>query len=70
MPRMKFIDGFELKRMAHAQRPDLPVILITGRHEFSRQRRVNELKPGRYFEKPFDGKKLLLAVAEATAARA
>ncbi len=59
------MDGFELKRRAIAQRPDLPVILITGRHEFSSQRRVVELKPGRYFEKPFDGQKLLSAVADA-----
>jgi FixJ family two-component response regulator len=59
------IDGFELARMAHAQWPNLPVILITGRHEFSSQRRVRELKPGRYFEKPFDGKKLLSAIADA-----
>lgn len=64
------IDGFELKRMAQEKWPDLPVILITGRHEFSSQRRVRELKAGSYFEKPFDGKKLLSAVADAITPRA
>src|SRR5260370_33690902 len=28
---MPCIDGFELQRLAHAARPELPVVLITGR---------------------------------------
>lgn len=59
MPR---IDGRALERLAHAARPELPVILITG---------LDVPEPGtaahhrRFFRKPFNGKELLAAVSEA-----
>jgi len=59
------IDGFELLRLVHAARPELPVLLITGHPEM-----VNRSPPigsGHYrlFRKPFDGQELLTAVSDA-----
>jgi FixJ family two-component response regulator len=55
-------DGFELQQIIRNSRPALPVILITGRHEFA----TAEHKAGRggrlLFEKPFDARELLAAV--------
>lgn len=58
-------DGFELSRLAHAVRPGLPIILITGRAET-----LNRTSPAgvgcyRLFRKPFDGDELLATVSEA-----
>ena len=39
---MPSIDGFELRRLAHAARPELPVILITGQHELVSERGGNQ----------------------------
>jgi FixJ family two-component response regulator len=61
MPEM---DGFELRRLALAARPDLPVILITGRPEVSFVHR-QEMEAGLYFEKPFDARRLLAAITHA-----
>ena len=61
MPEM---DGFELRRLALAERPELPVILVTGRPELRAQDSSN-IEPDRYFEKPFDGRQLLAAVRAA-----
>jgi FixJ family two-component response regulator len=58
MPEM---DGFELRRFALSERPGLPVILITGRPEI-RAQYSPILERDRYFEKPFDGRKLLAAI--------
>jgi FixJ family two-component response regulator len=61
---MPGIDGFELRRIMREKRPDLPVILITGRHE------IAEPPPARrswFFRKPFDGQALLAAVGVALA---
>ena len=61
---MPSIDGWELQRLAHAARPELPVILITGND-------VPDPDPAahrgmrRFFRKPFNGKELLAAVSEA-----
>ena len=59
------MDGFELLRLVHAARPDLPVILITGHPEMLN--RPPPIGAGHYvlFEKPFNGKELLTAVADA-----
>jgi FixJ family two-component response regulator len=62
---MPVMDGFELLRAAHAARPELPVILITGHPEM-----LNRLPPigashYRLFKKPFDGQELLTAVSDA-----
>jgi FixJ family two-component response regulator len=56
-------DGFELRNMVMAERPDLPVFLITGRHEIADQSRAKGI--GGFFRKPFDAQRLLAAVCEA-----
>lgn len=63
------IDGFELLRMAHAARPELPVILITGQPRMmDRSPRLGSA-PYRLFWKPFDGHELLAAVGDARRCR-
>jgi FixJ family two-component response regulator len=57
------IDGFELRNRALQLRPDLPVFLITGRHEMADQSRAQGING--LFRKPFDGQVLLAAVADA-----
>lgn len=59
------IDGFELLRLAHAARPELPVILITGQPKM--MDRSPPIGSGHYrlFKKPFDGQELLTAVSDA-----
>jgi FixJ family two-component response regulator len=59
---MPGMDGFELERAAQKRRPDLPVILITGRHEIAELPRA---KHNRFFRKPFDGQALLAAIGDA-----
>jgi FixJ family two-component response regulator len=61
---MPDMDGFELRRLVLAERPDLPVFLITGRPELRRQHAAL-IERDRYFEKPFDGQRLLAAVGSA-----
>jgi FixJ family two-component response regulator len=61
MPEM---DGFELRRLALLERPELPVILITGRPEL-RAQDSSKVERDRYFEKPFDGRQLLAAIRQA-----
>jgi FixJ family two-component response regulator len=56
------MDGFELQRLMSERRPDLPVILITGRHEIAE---LPQAKYNRFFRKPFDGRVLLAAIGEA-----
>ncbi|MDQ2084435.1 response regulator [Xanthobacteraceae bacterium Astr-EGSB] len=58
---MPFIDGFELERLVKQARPELPVMLITGRHEIADQQRA-AARGNRFFRKPFDGRALLAAV--------
>jgi FixJ family two-component response regulator len=62
---MAEIDGFELQRLAKAARPELPVILITGRHEIADQQRALAQGEHRFFRKPFDGQALLAAISQA-----
>ena len=62
---MPVIDGFELQRLARAERPELPVILITGRHEATDQPRAVAQGSHGFFRKPFDGGALLAAVGRA-----
>jgi len=57
------IDGFELRNRARTVRSDLPVFLITGRHEIADQSRAQGISG--FFRKPFDGQQLLAAVTEA-----
>ena len=65
---MPDMDGFELEQWAHAERPELPVILITGRPEM-RARYAALIRSDRYFEKPFDGQQLLASVRAAIRSR-
>jgi FixJ family two-component response regulator len=58
---MPGMDGFELVRLVHAERPGLPTILITGYPERLKSLRAN----GRFFTKPFNGPQLLEAIAAA-----
>ena len=61
---MPDMDGFELRRLALSERPELPVILITGRPELRAQHSSN-IERDRYFEKPFDGRQMLAAIRAA-----
>jgi FixJ family two-component response regulator len=56
-------DGFELRDLAKRARPELPVFLITGRHEIADQGRAQGISG--FFRKPFDAPALLTAIAEA-----
>jgi FixJ family two-component response regulator len=62
------MDGIELRRVAQLERPELPVILVTGHPELQAQY-ASMMEPGRYFEKPFDGPMLLAAVGRAVRTR-
>jgi FixJ family two-component response regulator len=54
------IDGFELRDRALRARPDLPVFLITGRHELTQQSDARGIAG--CFRKPFDVRVLLSAI--------
>jgi FixJ family two-component response regulator len=62
MPEM---DGFELLRLVRAARPGLPTILITGYPDTLERLPPLGASERRFFSKPFDGPKLLAAVADA-----
>ena len=61
---MPVVDGFELHDLVKKVRPDLPVFLITGRHEIGDQQRANAKDISGFFRKPFDGPTLLAAVGD------
>lgn len=60
---MPGIDGFELRDIVGKARPELPVFLVTGRHEIADQHRAQCISG--FFRKPFDAQALLAAVGEA-----
>jgi FixJ family two-component response regulator len=60
---MPGLDGFELRDLVKRVRPELPVFLITGRHEIADQDRARGISE--FFRKPFDAKALLAAVGDA-----
>ncbi len=60
---MPGIDGFELRDIIRKARPELPVFLVTGRHEIADQGRAQGISG--FFRKPFDAPSLLSAIAEA-----
>jgi len=64
---MPGIDGFELCDTSRRLRPELPVFLITGRHELMDDERV-KFADG-LFRKPFDARALLSAVDAVLRAR-
>jgi FixJ family two-component response regulator len=57
---MPGIDGFDLRDLVKRERPELPVFLITGRHEIADQDRAQGVSG--FFRKPFDGQALLVAI--------
>jgi FixJ family two-component response regulator len=61
---MPFMDGCELQRLAHAARPELPVILVTGRALSDQAMAAIQDSQG-CFQKPFNGQQLLAAVGAA-----
>ena len=66
---MPVVDGFKLRGLVKEARPELPVILITGRHEIADQQRETEQGYQSFFRKPFDSQALLTAVIEALRSR-
>ena len=62
---MPVMDGFELARAVQAGRPELPVILITGRHDLLHRSPLDWSRHCRVFKKPFNGPELLKAVGDA-----
>lgn len=64
---MPSMDGFELRELVRRSRPDLPVFLITGRHEIADQDRAQGISG--FFRKPFDGQALLAAIGNALQSR-
>src|SRR5882672_2812988 len=64
------IDGFNLERLAHAARPELPVILITGRIELIKDQQTTAQGESRtILLKPFSERELLGAIDKALAPR-
>ena len=61
---MPDMNGIELRRLVQLERPELPVILMTGRPEV-RAQYSSIIERDRYFEKPFDGHQLLAAIRAA-----
>jgi len=64
---MPGIDGFELRDLLQKVRPELPVFLITGRHEMAEQGKARGITA--LFRKPFDSQALLAAIAGALGER-
>jgi DNA-binding NtrC family response regulator len=60
------MNGLELLQLAHGARPELPVILITGRPTGLLERSTST-DPSYYrlFQKPFNGQELLTTVNRA-----
>ena len=60
---MPGMDGFELCDLVKKVRPDLPMFLITGRHEIADADRAQGVSE--CFRKPFDAKVMLAAISNA-----
>lgn len=57
---MPGLDGFELRDAVRNANPDLPVLLITGRHEIVDEERAKGA--GGFLRKPFDWDRLVSVV--------
>jgi FixJ family two-component response regulator len=66
---MPTIDGFELKRLARVARPELAVVLITGRRELVKGRQITGRDDTKILLKPFGEQELLSAISNALASR-
>ena len=62
---MPVMDGFELARTVQAARPELPVILITGRPDLLNRSPLDVPRHYRLLKKPFNGPELLTTVGDA-----
>jgi FixJ family two-component response regulator len=62
---MPGMNGFDLHSAVKRARPDLPVFLVTGRHEIGDQQRAASSDIAGFFRKPFDGQTLLAALERA-----
>jgi FixJ family two-component response regulator len=62
---MPAIDGFELERLARAARPELPVILITGRQGLIKGPQATHRIGTRILLKPVGEQELLRAICKA-----
>jgi FixJ family two-component response regulator len=61
---MPAMSGLELLQITRAERPGLPVILITGREEQYQRASLESNGARHLFRKPFDGKQLLATLDE------
>jgi FixJ family two-component response regulator len=61
---MPGMNGFDLHSAVKRTRPELPVFMVTGRHEIGDQRAASSDIAG-FFRKPFDGQTLLAALERA-----
>jgi FixJ family two-component response regulator len=59
MPRM---DGLDLQRRVHLERPELPVIFITAHHDDRVEQHALAQGAAFFFRKPFDADALLRAI--------
>jgi FixJ family two-component response regulator len=66
---MPTIDGFELERLAKAARPELPVILITGRQELIKGPQAEYRVGTEILLKPVGEEELLRAISKALTSR-
>lgn len=62
---MPGMDGFELQRVLHGVRPELPIIFVTAYSEWIGKARADSLRHYGLFQKPFNGLELLAAVNRA-----
>jgi FixJ family two-component response regulator len=66
---MPTIDGFELERLAKAARPELAVVLITGRQELIKGPQATHRIGTEILLKPVGEQELLRAISEALTSR-
>ena len=60
--RMPEMDGLDLQRCVRLERPDLPVIFITGHHDDEVERSAFAQGAAFFIRKPFDAEELFRAV--------
>ena len=66
---MPAIDGFEFERLARAARPELPVVLITGRQELIKGPQATHRIGTKILLKPVSEQELLRAISKALTSR-